>query len=218
MKNTHRTLGNFVVVGVLLYFVLILILHLLRPDSNPARHFLSEYAVGPFAVLGTIVFYVMALTVAALTLGLLLAVNRSTWLYASSFFLILVSVAFVTSAIFPTDVSNPKGGAPIAHTQSGAIHDLAGLFVFLGLVIASLTLPWALKRDAIWRASFNRALLLGLLILGLFFAFFALPWAWKGLGQRAMVFVVLIWLLTNGLQLRRHTIASSDSNHIGNGP
>ncbi len=217
MKNTQRALGNFVVVGVVLYFVLILILHLLRPDSNPARHFLSEYAVGPFAVLGTIVFYVMALTAAALTLGLLFAVNRSTWLYVSSFFLILVSVAFVTSAIFPTDV-NPKGGPPIAHTQSGAIHDLAGLFVFLGLVIASLTLPWALKRDATWRASFNRALLLGLLILGLFFAFFALPWAWKGLGQRAMVFVVLIWLLTNGLQLRRHRIASRDSNHIDNGP
>ena len=60
----------FIAIGGILYFVVaIMILHVLRPDLNPIRRAVSNYAVGPFGLLMTIAFFTLALSEFALALG-----------------------------------------------------------------------------------------------------------------------------------------------------
>jgi uncharacterized membrane protein YjgN (DUF898 family) len=66
-----------------------------------------------------------------------------------------------------------------------------------------LTLPSAYKRDEQWRSFSHTALSLGFLILAFFVGGILAPFNLKGLVQRAMFLVVLIWLLLTGLRLRQ---------------
>ena len=49
-------LARAVMGGAVLYVLTVGLLHVLRPDYNPARRFLSEYAVGKFGALGMAAF------------------------------------------------------------------------------------------------------------------------------------------------------------------
>jgi hypothetical protein len=202
MHRSPRFLGSCVVIGVFIYLADILALHMLRPDFDPMRRFLSEYAVGRFGILGTVSFCVMAATVLTFRSGLHLGVQRSLPLNSTSLFLALAAAGFLTSALFPTDVQPTGGGRPIP-TRAGAIHDMSALLLFTSLILAALILPSALKRDPSWRSFSLTARLLGILILVLFVAFIVAPWRLKGLVQRAEVAAILTWLLMTGLRLRK---------------
>ena len=62
-----ETLARATQAGVLVAGAGVLLLHPLRPDYDPARRYLSELAVGPFAPLMVLVF--LALGGALLALG-----------------------------------------------------------------------------------------------------------------------------------------------------
>ncbi|HEY7417238.1 MAG TPA: DUF998 domain-containing protein, partial [Ktedonobacteraceae bacterium] len=50
----YFALGSFLC--VLIFVVLVMALHVLRPQLNPLSHTVSEYAFGPFGFLMTIAF------------------------------------------------------------------------------------------------------------------------------------------------------------------
>src|SRR6266480_7072785 len=56
--------------GIIYFIVAVLVLHSLRPEYNPINHAVSNYAVGPYGYLMTAAFYVLALSIFALALGL----------------------------------------------------------------------------------------------------------------------------------------------------
>lgn len=202
MNRVSRALGSCVTAGVFIYLVVMITLHLLRPDYALARRFLSEYSVGPFGFLGNAAFYVLAVTLLALAIGLQMSVRHSVPLALTCLLIGLAAVAFCTSALFPTDVQPAGGGRPIS-SRAGAIHDLSALAIFVALIVAALTLPGALKRDASWAPFSGIVRLFGLLILIGFICFFLVPWRLKGVAQRAEVAVILTWLLLTGLRLRQ---------------
>ncbi len=199
--NLPRVLGSIVIWGVATAFALYVALHLLRPDYNPARQFLSAYAIGPFGGLMTAEFFVQALISLALAVGLLLKVRRSRSLLVGCLVLIIVAVTLVILGLFPGNLSDLNGG-PLS--RSGAIHQFTGMISFPSRIVAFLLLPRAYKYDQQWQAFARTARRVGLAFLGLFIAFVVVVrWDLGGLAQRAAVAVGLLWLLLNGLQLRR---------------
>src|SRR5258706_3752403 len=61
----------FITIGCIVYFFLVVtILHVLRPDDNPIRQVISNYAVGSYGLLMISAFLALALGTVTLALGL----------------------------------------------------------------------------------------------------------------------------------------------------
>jgi hypothetical protein len=179
-------------------------LHLLRPDYNPLRNFMSDYSVGPFGFLGTAAAWVLAATLLLVMIGLRLGVRPSGFLTASCILAGMAIISLCVSAIFPIDVLPPDGRLP-KFTRAGTIHAVSAIPLFVSLIALLLTLPSAYKRDEQWRSFSHVTMLLGFLTLASFLGIFLAPFYLRGLAQRATGLPVLIWLLLTGLRLRQAT-------------
>jgi hypothetical protein len=216
--GSPRFFGSCVVVGTLLSLITMVALHLLRPDYSPLRDFLSEYAVGPFGFLVTAAVYVLASTFLMLLVGLRLSVRPSAILTASCVLVGVVIISLCVCAVFPIDLimppddSRPTRAALLAAlTRTDIIHIVSSCLLFASLIAVSLTLPSAYKRDEKWRSFSSTALFLGFLILAFFVGLILAPFNLKGLVQRGMVLVILVWLLLTGLRLRQSLPSTHDT-------
>lgn len=71
--QTRKQVARFATIALvsIAYFaVIIVVLHVLRPDHNPIRQPTSEYAVGPYGSLMTSAFFSMSVASLALAFGL----------------------------------------------------------------------------------------------------------------------------------------------------
>jgi len=209
MLKSSRFFGSCVVAGTLLSLIAMVTLHLLRPDYT-LRNFLSEYAVGPFGFLVTAACYVLAATFLMLLVGLRLNVHPSGFLTASCVLLGVVIISLCVCAVFPIDlIMPPDGSRPTraallaALTRTDITHIVASFLLFASLIALLLTLPSAYKRDEKWRSFSHTTLFLGFLMLVSFLGLILAPFNLKGLVQRGMSLVILIWLLLTGLRLRQ---------------
>ncbi|MGA3178883.1 MAG: DUF998 domain-containing protein [Verrucomicrobiota bacterium] len=208
--TSPRFCGSCVVAGTLLSLIAMVALHLLRPGFNPWRNFLSEYAVGPFGFLVAAGAGIMAATFLMLLLGLRLSVHPSGFLTASCVLLGVVILSLCVCALFPLDlITSPDGSRPTraallaALTKTDITHIVASVLLFLSLMALMLTLPGAYKRDEQWRSFSQTTLFLGFLFLAFLLGLILAPFHLKGLIQRGMFLVILIWLLLTGLRLRQ---------------
>jgi hypothetical protein len=64
-------------VGIASFVVILVALHVLRPDHDPLRQTTSEYAVGPYGFLMTTAFFSMSVSALALVVGLAQGVSQS---------------------------------------------------------------------------------------------------------------------------------------------
>jgi hypothetical membrane protein len=201
MRRFPNWLALAAATGPVVYMVLIVALHVLRPDYDPARRFLSEYSVGPFGFLGTASFGILAISLLLVSLGLRLTVRPSLALTCSGLLFVVTAAAFLTSAVFPTDLQPAGGGRPTP-TRSGTIHDLAALVVFASLVPAFLILPFGFKRDPNWRSLLVPSLLYAFLFLAGIVLFVLLPWSLKGWAERAVAAMLSLFLFLTALRVR----------------
>jgi ABC-type multidrug transport system permease subunit len=185
-------------------------LHLLRPDYT-LRRFLSEYAIGPFGVLVVAAAVMMAATFLMLLVGLRLSIHPSGFLTASCVLLGVVIISLCVCAVFPIDfMMQPDGSHPPLTSLSRAsiIHIASSALLYVSLIALLLTLSSACKRDEKWRSFSHATLFSGFLILAFLVGIILVPFNWKGLVQRVIFLVMLIWLLLTGLRLR-HAIPSA---------
>jgi hypothetical protein len=190
----------------------VLLLHPLRPDYDPARRYLSEFAVGAFAPLMVLVF--LALGGALLALGGAIAGTAGagprrrapalpgvlTLLGAG--LLGLSGAGMVVTGLYPTDLSLP-GTAP---TRTGAIHNRAAGVAFQSALAAMVVLGAGLGSDARWRPR-RRWLLPAAALTGVALGAFAVLyvaalWGWPGWPQRTLLGAILAWLYLTAWRLR----------------
>ncbi|HEX6256005.1 MAG TPA: DUF998 domain-containing protein, partial [Euzebyales bacterium] len=108
----------------------VVVLHLRRPDLDPLRHVLSEYANGPFGVVMTAVFYAVGVACMALGWRLRTALRWHAVTAAMPALLIAAGVGMVLAGAF--EVGLP--GAPDSVDET--IHSLASIGAFVTLVVA----------------------------------------------------------------------------------
>ena len=182
-----------IAIGGIVYFVVaVVVLHFLRPEYNPINHAVSNYAVGPFGYLMTAAFYVLALSVFALALGLTRSIALTNLSRVAVLILCLASVGMVVMGIFPGDVHALHPPATI----TGVIHWTAAGISFLSIMIAAFLLSSRFRTDERWQAFQHRCFLLALAMVGalLLYGILALV-GWIGMGQRIYIAVCLLWLL-----------------------
>ncbi len=178
--------------GIAYFIVAVVVLHFLRPEYAPINHAVSNYAVGPNGNLMTAAFYVLALSVFALALGLFRSIALTNLSRVAILLLCLASSGMVVLSIFPGDVHALHPPATI----TGVIHWTAATISFLSIMIAAFLLSSSFKSDGRWQEFRRPCFILALAMVGalLLYGILALV-GWIGIGQRIYLAVCLLWLL-----------------------
>lgn len=183
-----RSYARFALVGFAAFLALTVVVHLLRPDLDPLRRELSEYAIGSsYGFLFSLALGCLGAGSFALWNGLRMSLTRSRWMRVGLTLLMVWTIGTVIAGIYPTD----PNGIPVS--VSGIIHGSGASLAFLSSIFAALCLSIHFRREANWRSDSTPALvltLLGSLSLG----FLGLPDALRGGGEKVFVGVIFVWL------------------------
>jgi Protein of unknown function (DUF998) len=193
LQTRHVAWLSLLAIGGIVYFVVaVVVLHFLRPEYNPVNHAVSNYAVGPYGYLMTAAFYVQALSVFALALGISRSIAFTNRLGVAVQLLCLAGLGMVVMGIFPGDAHALHPPA----TLTGVIHWAAAGISFLSIMIAAFLLSRSFRNDEHWQAFERPCFRLALAMVGalVLYGFLALV-GWIGIGQRIFIAVCLLWLL-----------------------
>ena len=168
----------------------VVVLHLRRPDLDPLRHVLSEYANGPLGVVMTAVFYAVGLACMALGWRLRTALRWRGVTVATPVLLLVAGVGMVAAGAF--EVGLP--GAP--DTVDETVHSLASIGAFVAVVVAMALFAVACGHDPDWTGFRPAATVLAVLAIA---AAALSPLAdgtpWTGVAQRVLAGAVVLWLV-----------------------
>jgi hypothetical protein len=165
--------------------VLVIVLHIVRPDLPPAAHRLSEYAIGPHGWLMTTAFFALGCALATLGLAIVSEGPRGvTWIIPAT--TLAAGVGMFISGVFET-------GDP---ASSDAIHSLASISATVAVVAIALvhSIPAARRWSDVPLGRVGIVLALTAAVLAAI-APVLHDTRWTGLGQRLLWIVLVIWVL-----------------------
>ena len=183
--KSRKTTAIISLFGFLLFLIIVIFLHFLRPDKNMFSCFVSEYAVGNYSWLMTISFYVLAISSAILLGGLTNQVRSSkTPVITLSIF----SLGILLAGIFPTDL---PGNTP---TTGGLIHGFAALIGLLNLGISEIAWGIAFQKQSHLKKLAKPSIYFGVVSLVILILFIDSPIGLRGLSQRILLTFNISWL------------------------
>ena len=186
-----HTAGRISLTSSVATLVFLAVLHLLSPEFDPARRMVSEYALGNYSWILSLMFLAWALSCIALFFAIKPDV-RTTGGRVGLGFLLLSALGMSMAAVF--DVNHN-------------LHGLAAMIGMPSLPIAAVLISVSLGRNSSWTSA--RRLLIWTAILtwvslilmnvGIFTGFSqtgeALPGAWFGWANRFLIAAYTIWLM-----------------------
>jgi hypothetical protein len=201
------------VLGVLVFAVAVVALHLLPTGLDPVGRTISEYVNEPYGALIPIAGFGIALGSTALTLALGSALPPPVP-GAGLALLALWSGAMLIVATFPTDPVPPN--QPVELGPAGVVHVVAGAVAFLAFAVAAPLISRAVPRDARLIRVLGVAAPVSLVLFVVSVVnvppvsrLVGAPLA-HGLGERIMVAVYVGWLLAVGGWLLRANAVRAD--------
>jgi hypothetical protein len=197
-----RRCGRLALAAILLFSGVAIAVQGWRSDLDWWQAPLSFYLLGDSGLFLKTAYFGLAAGLVLLGLGGRAALGRGA--PAAALF-VLAGLALASVALLDTDLP----GAP--RTDIGRWHGLAAQTAFLSVTLAMLWQSWLLRGHEDWRARFAPAFALAL-------AAFAALWLhalWRelprGASQRAVIVLVLAWLLLMAWWLRRTSNPSHPS-------
>jgi hypothetical protein len=194
---THQQYGTIGVIGVGLFVLALIGLHILDSDLSVVDEYVSVYALGDYNWISRAADVAMGLGIIAIALGLRKTLARGKRVTASWVLVLVAGFGFIVSGMFNTDPTNTTDA-----TIGGAIHDLGGYISILSLMIATWLLRGVFKRDEEYSAMFRTQTRFAVLMTGALAAFIAFE-AILGLTQRLLIAVVATWLITLAINIQQ---------------
>ena len=190
--------------------LIIVALHVIKPEIEPSWRFISEYATGRHGWIMKLAFLVWGASCAALAMALRDEV-RNRLGQAGLAVLMIAAAALVAAGLFPQDPVTAKADEM---TTSGNIHAVASMIGIPGIPIAALLINSSLWRsNPAWRryrlslmwAAHATWISLALMAV---YLMWALPRAggfnpdvWAGWTNRLVVTAYLTWQLVTAFRL-----------------
>lgn len=189
------------VAGVAYFVATFVVLHFVQWGLNPAEHFISEYALGRLGWLVTLAFFVVGVGTLALARGLHRSFEPGELVTTPVALITIAGISFIVLGVFKIDPLLEDGTT--AYTPAGIAHLVAGLVLFLGLVVGAFVLRGVFAGDARWWGLEEATLRLALGMLVASVVMVAVPQQMVGLAQRAVVAIMLTWLAVLGWWMHR---------------
>ncbi len=192
IQTLCRVSAYSILVGVFAYIVAVALLGYLRPGYSHMTNLVSELgetgATYSYVLNITLIFNGLVMMLFAYCLHV--TVNRGKGSKIGITLIGYLGLAVFFGGVFPCDKGcvNPE-------TLSGYLHLITGLPVMLALPIGLIIFAKRLNNDKNWRQLSRFSLLIGILLLPLFFASATLFPMLKlsGLGQRIATTFQLLW-------------------------
>ena len=143
---TTRTAGRLATGLSLLSVILVVLLHVLKPEYEPSWRFLSEYAVGNHGWVMGVAFFTLSLACLALFAALRTEV-RGILGALGLFFLFTAAIGLGMAAFYAMD---PITIDPSQATETGKMHALAGMIGIPSMPLSALLLSFNLARRPGW--------------------------------------------------------------------
>ncbi len=186
--------------GPVLFTVITLIAHLLRPGYDWVGQTISELALGEngwLAICGLALFG--ALTI-VLALALFLDIEKRHGFRTAIILLILCGVGFILLSIFSTDVR----GSPVV-TLRGLVHQGSVRVITSLFPLACFLLIPSLKNDRRWHNLLVYTVVTGILALVIDVLWAVLPGEFLkprlGLYERILTAIALVWMEVTAVRL-----------------
>lgn len=195
--NTDRIAAAIAIAGMLAFLATGVAAQGLRPELDWTRAPNSYYLIGPWGGMVRAGYYAMALALVLLGAGAYRTLAPTTRSAAPLLLFVAGGAALAVTALAHTDTWNRP---PTLH---GYVHGVAAQAAFLCTTTAMLLQSWRLRGNARWRRWFRPAFGWAALCFVLLWvqAFWrALP---RGLSQKALILLILAWLLAAAWQLLR---------------
>ena len=205
-RPAHRPTGAslIAVIGIVVAFVGVMVMHAVRSDIDPLRDVMSHYANGSNGPVMSIVFYGFGAAALGLAIRLRTAIDQHGVTRAFPVLLGLAGVALLAAGVFEVD-------RPLApQTVQEVIHSNSAVAAFVMLVVAMLLFSLACRSDERWWSV--RWLSLGLAVAAALAAVgtqLAGGSDWSGAVQRVLAGAVLAWFLLTAIHVRRKAFGAS---------
>jgi hypothetical protein len=181
----------------LAWLVIIVLLHVIKPDLDPRAHMISEYARAPRGWIMQVAFLCVTLSCWALVFG-----AWNVLPHPGLVLLVICGIGFAGVGVFVTDPVLITVGAL---TRSGKLHVLFAFIVIMLFPLTATLVGSGMSGNAAW-ASIHAWLpiLSALTWLGLFGFIVASAWQRKrvqtpvGYFQRFMILTYTVWLMVVG--------------------
>ena len=178
----------------------IIAFHVLQPELDPTRHYVSEYAYGTGGWIFT-VGYVAAGVGAFLSAWAFASAIAGWRAFAAAACLGLVGVGLVVTGVTRIDLAGANG--TIVSTASGQAHELAGYIAILGLLPGSILAATALGHSGDPAAARWGWFLAAAAIIGFLAVMVAQRLDAVGVGQRIFLAAALAWFAWVGVHTAR---------------
>lgn len=144
-----QTAARVTVCGALLALLCLGILHVLRPDLDPSRRMISEYALGAHGWLMTLCFASYAVAGAGFIVALISKPSgeRGILFWLGLLFLVAAAAGPALASVFHTD---PASTPAQFMTHSGKMHGLSFMIGVPGELFAMLLLTLFMRHRAPW--------------------------------------------------------------------
>jgi hypothetical protein len=201
--DAHTRLAAVIAVGGITWFLLgVAVLHVAERSLNPARHMVSEYALGAYGWIQTLDF--LAAGIGAIALGL--ALSRT--IREPGRIGPLLIAGFGASALVVAFVQADGDGSVTTH---GNVHTVVSILGFAALVAGMFTLTRRFGRDPAWSPMRTPTMVWAATSVGTFFLVPILGDSGQGIGQRIFIAVTFSWMLVAGSR----TLTLSQSRRTG---
>ena len=131
----------------------------LRPEIDPARNPISEYAIGRLGWLAVLGFQASAAAYACLAAALRDRLRDRVGRIG----LFMLCYCALATAVVGLCVADPVTTPMSALTATGRVHVVAGISAFVVLPVAAVAINMSLSRTAVWAGSRRLLLVTGLL-------------------------------------------------------
>ncbi len=146
MPGTSHLAGRIGFAGSALALLLLIALHVLRPDLDPSFHVISEYAVGAHGWIMALCFFSLAVGCAGVVAVLAPRV-KTVMGRIGLVFMLLAAIGLTMATFFPMD---PITVARENASFSGQMHGVAAMIGNPGFMIGAILLALALRRHSDW--------------------------------------------------------------------
>jgi hypothetical protein len=196
---TMQSVANVGFAGAVTFFLLLVLLHFLKPENDPSWRMISEYEIGRYGWLMRLAFFCWSIGFVSLAVAL--------WQRASVLaegLLAIVAISLVGAGIFAAD---PITMHRDSQTRAGKLHSLFGVLAVLGIPITATVVDWSLSGIPLaapiqsYLPWMSLMVWLGLVAMMSAFAFFGAkkiplgPQAHIGWPNRFMVLTYVAWLV-----------------------
>lgn len=197
--SDHRRLGDLALAGVLFFVLACIAAQLLRPDLDWLRAPLSFYLLGDYGWMLRTGYFALGTALMLLGLGYYRTLAHSARSGATLMLFCLAGVSL--------DVTAMAGSDTVAGRLSveEAVHGIAASLAFLCVTTAMMLQAWRLRADARWQRRFATAFSLALLCFVAMWTHALWRDAPRGLSQKIVVALILLWLAMAAWWLRRAT-------------